>query len=152
MNAEDLKKIPQPDGAAIRPGPASGERFPTDEMLTPTELAVRLKTAVRTVEKWRHRRILLAITVDKVVLFYWPSVVARLLEKFQDREPEDRGQRSEDRGQKSEVRKGTESTPHPGPLPGRGGSNSAGLRQPSPASGDGPALAARVKKLHRGRS
>lgn len=65
--------------AGVRPGP--------DDMLTMTELAARLKQAMRTVERWHRNGVVLGIKVDGVVMFYWPSVVARLVERYQEKEP-----------------------------------------------------------------
>ncbi len=153
MNTVDLSEVLPLMAPASPSAPSAGGHPPVGEMLTATELAVRLKTTVRTIENWKRRRVLLSIKVDKVVLFYWPSVVARLLEKYQEREEagariqksEDRRQGAEVKGQKTEVSgtssgvrqpspgasrlplpsdgrgRKTESTPHPGPLPGRGG-------------------------------
>ena len=66
-----------------------------DDMLTIAELAVRLKTTVRTIETWRNGGVVLPIKVDKVVLFYWPSVVARLVERYQEREPQSEKRKAE---------------------------------------------------------
>jgi hypothetical protein len=60
-------------------------------MLTMTELAARLKQAMRTVERWHRKGVVLGIKVDGVVMFYWPAVVARLVEKYQERDREEGG-------------------------------------------------------------
>jgi len=66
-----------------------------DDMLTIAELAVRLKTTVRTIETWRNAGVVLPIKVDKVVLFYWPGVVKRLRERYEEREPQSEKRKAE---------------------------------------------------------
>ena len=56
---------------------------PRDEMLTKKELSARLKITVRTVENWQRRGLLPFVKISKVVLFYWPDVVAHLKANFQ---------------------------------------------------------------------
>ena len=73
-----------------------------DEMLTKDEVAARLKVSVRTIEQWQHDGCLPFLKLGQVILFHWPSVVKHLIEKFT-------------------VCKFAESTPHPAPLPDRGG-------------------------------
>jgi hypothetical protein len=77
LKAIEVHGLPEPP-AGMRPGP--------DDMLTTTELAARLKQATRTVERWHRKGVVLGIKVDGVLMFYWPSVVARLVEKYQEKE------------------------------------------------------------------
>ena len=65
----------------VRPAP--------DDMLTMAELAVRLKMTVRTLATWINDGKVVPIRVDKTILFYWPSVVARLLAHYQQTPEED---------------------------------------------------------------
>jgi len=51
-------------------------------MLTKEELAAKLKVAVRTIENWQHEGYLPFIKVAKVVMFYWPTVLAHLQTHF----------------------------------------------------------------------
>ena len=155
MNATTLKDLQQAIEVRGLPEPTAGMRPAPDDMLTTTELAARLKQATRTVERWHRKGVVLGIKVDGVVMFYWPSVVARLLERNQEREKEPRKDQRDTKGLKAatpqtvtphspsghllpmrrgegpirksgeEIRKGStqrpDSTPHPGPLPDRGG-------------------------------
>ena len=66
----------------VRPAP--------DDMLTSAELAVRLKMTVRSLTTWMEKGAVVPIRVEKTILFYWPSVVARLLAHYQQT-PEDDG-------------------------------------------------------------
>ena len=66
----------------VRPAP--------DDMLTMAELAVRLKMTVRSLTTWMEKGAVVPIRVEKTILFYWPSVVARLLAHYQQT-PEDDG-------------------------------------------------------------
>ena len=76
--------------------PLDTEAHPApDDMLTIAELAVRLKTTVRTIETWRNAGVVLPIKVDKVVLFYWPGVVKRLRERYEEREPQSEKRKAE---------------------------------------------------------
>jgi hypothetical protein len=81
LKAIEVHGLPAAPGG-MRPGP--------DDMLTMTELAARLKLAMRTMERWHRKGVVLGIRVEDVILFYWPAVVSRLLEKYQEREKEPR--------------------------------------------------------------
>ena len=86
-----------------------------DEFLTKKELAARLKVSVRTVEQWQHDGHVPYLRIAGVLLFHWPAVVKALTEKFTIR-----------RGGSSTPAIGDKaSTPHPGPLPDRGGEGRA---------------------------
>jgi hypothetical protein len=110
LKAIEVQGLPAPPGS-LRPGP--------DDMLTMTELAARLKQAMRTVERWHRKGVVLGIKVDGVVMFYWPAVVARLVEKYQERDREEgRTQKAESpAGQRTSATNGAGATTHPGPLP-----------------------------------
>ncbi len=86
MNEAALKAALEPHEFGKLQVPPPGVRPSPDDMLTMTELAARLKQAMRTVERWHQNGVVLGIKVDGVVIFYWPSVVARLVEKYQERE------------------------------------------------------------------
>jgi hypothetical protein len=115
LKAIEVQGLPAPPGG-VRPGP--------DDMLTMTELAARLKQAMRTVERWHRKGVVLGIKVDGVVMFYWPSVVARLVERYQEHEKGPRanaecGMRSAElpTGLRTNATNGTGATPQSGPLP-----------------------------------
>ena len=55
---------------------------PAGEMLTKRELAARLKVSRRTIETWQHQGRLPYIKIARVVLFYWPDILARLRTQF----------------------------------------------------------------------
>ena len=86
MKPNAVREVLRGNGISVPPdgGPA---RPVCDEMLTATELAARLKTTTRTIDFWRTRGVLPVIRVGKALLFHWPTVVAHLLEKYQEREP-----------------------------------------------------------------
>ncbi|MBI5385071.1 MAG: hypothetical protein HZA90_10335 [Verrucomicrobia bacterium] len=88
MNATLLKEVLKALEVHGSPAPPAGVRPGPDDMLTTTELAARLKQAARTVERWHRKGIVLGIRVDGAVMFYWPAVVARLVERYQEREKE----------------------------------------------------------------
>lgn len=107
---QDLLKAVEVHGLPAAPG---GMRPGPDDMLTMTELAARLKLAMRTMERWHRKGVVRGIRVDDVVLFYWPAVVARLLEKYQEKERTDgtkgsdaSGKTTNGQGQKAKAMQG----------------------------------------------
>lgn len=91
--------------------PERRESEPCDEMLTKEGLAGRLKVSVRTIEQWQHDGHLPYLKVGQVLLFYWPLVVKHLMENFTVHRSSPEA---------TTATAGT-STPHPDPLPDRGG-------------------------------
>lgn len=86
-----------------------------DEMLTKKELMARLKVSARTIEQWQHDGHIPFLKVGSVVLFHWPAVVKQLAEKFQVNGT------GAIQNEKLKMQNGAASTPHPSPLPVRGG-------------------------------
>lgn len=58
--------------------PADG----SDELLTPEDMAKRLKVSERTIERWQHDGTLPFLRLGQTVRFHWPAVLAHLLEHF----------------------------------------------------------------------
>lgn len=98
MNAttlQDLLMAIEVHGLSVAPDTL---RPRPDDIVTMTELAARLKLAMRTMERWHRKKVVRGIRVDDVVLFYWPAVVWRLLKNYQEPDGE------EGKTQKPEVR------------------------------------------------
>jgi excisionase family DNA binding protein len=53
-----------------------------DALLTPEEIAARLKVGERTIERWQQDGTLPYLRLGQTVRFHWPTVVAHLLEHF----------------------------------------------------------------------
>ncbi len=85
MNAAMLTEVLKLHEAGILEALAVLVRPAPDDMLTTAELAVRLKTTARTIEDWRRDGRVIPVKVDKVLLFYWPLVVAQLLQNHLER-------------------------------------------------------------------
>lgn len=67
-----------------RPRPQAATPVVPDDsgVLTREELAKRLRVSTRTVSEWQQDRTVPYLKVGKVVLFYWPDVIAHLRENF----------------------------------------------------------------------
>jgi excisionase family DNA binding protein len=99
---------------AAAPFRARVEFAPTDELLTPDEVAVLLKVTVRTVERWQQEGVLPFLRLGHAVRFYWPAVVEHLISNF----TVCRSLRSATGEKlKAEIGKSEIALPHPGPLP-----------------------------------
>ena len=56
--------------------------LPHEELLTPEEIAGRLKVGERTVERWQQDGTLPFLRLGQTVRFHWPTVVNHLLANF----------------------------------------------------------------------
>jgi hypothetical protein len=79
MNGElekNLNPVPTP-----APEPAGLPQAP-HEFLSKHELALRLKRALRTVERWQKRRVIPYVKCGHAVMFNWADVVTHLQKNY----------------------------------------------------------------------